>query len=225
MNNLDKKGIIVFAKYPENGKVKTRLSATIGENFAKNFYKICAEHTFEEILKVNDKNKEQFLFYSDKKNKNKISEWTENKFLCFPQRGKDLGEKMLNAFKTIKKENATKAIIVGTDLPDISSDILNKSFELLNDSDIVIGPATDGGYYLLGMKKIYKELFSNMPWSSDILFDKTLNVIKELGLEASILPELSDIDTEEDLWNWIKNGTKLKPKRIKSFVENSLLKN
>jgi len=225
MKNFNKKAVIVFAKFPEKGKVKTRLASTLGDRFAKDFYKVCAEHTFNEILKTNNNNTRHFLFYSDENDRKKIKKWTQSKFLLFHQQGEDLGKKMLNAFQSVFKNDVSKTIIIGTDLPDISSDIIEKSFNLLDDCDVVIGPATDGGYYLLGMKKIYEKLFLNLPWSTDKLFEQTLKIINELNLNLSILPELSDIDTENDLNNWINKETKLKAGEIKSFVQTALFNN
>ena len=141
------------------------------------------------------------------------------------QIGKNLGEKMLNAFRFVFKNDVNKTIIIGTDLPDISSAIIKNTFTLLDEFDVVVGPATDGGYYLLGMKKIFKELFIDLPWSTDKLFNRTLQVINKLNLEVSILPELSDIDTENDLKNWINKETKLKSATIKSFVQTALFNN
>ncbi len=225
MKNFNKKAVIVFAKYPEEGKVKTRLASTLGDKFAKDFYKVCAEHTFKEILKTNRNDTRHFLFYSEENDRNKIKKWTHSKFLLFPQQGKDLGEKILNAFQSVFKNDVSKSIIIGTDLPDISSDIINDAFELLNESDVVLGPAKDGGYYLLGMKKIIKELFIDLPWSTDRLLKKTLEIIKSQNLKVSILPELSDIDTESDLNNWSNTETKLKPGRLKSLVQTELFSN
>lgn len=225
MKNFNKKAVIVFAKYPQKGKVKTRLASTLGERFAADFYKVCAEHTFKEILKVNKNDTRHFLFYSDENDKNKIRKWTHFKFLLFNQQGEDLGEKMLNAFHSVFKNDVSKSIIIGTDLPDISSYIINDAFELLNESDVVLGPATDGGYYLLGMKKIIKELFIELPWSTEKLFRQTLKVINDLNLQVSILPELSDIDTESDLNNWINKETNLKTGELKSFVKAELFYN
>ncbi len=223
MKNLNKNAVIIFSKYPQKGKVKTRMASTLGHTFAKDFYKVCAEHTFNETLKV--KNSRSFLFYSDEKDRDKIKKWTNSKFLLHPQQGKDLGEKMLNAFKSVFKNNVKKTVIIGTDLPDISSDIIEKSFDLLDECDVVLGPATDGGYYLLGMKKIYEKLFVDLPWSTDRLLGKTLEIINYLNLRVSILPELSDIDTEIDLNNWINKETNLKIKTIKSFVQTALINN
>jgi len=145
--------------------------------------------------------------------------------LLSPQKGKDLGEKMQNAFQTVFNNGVSKTLIIGTDLPEISSEIINRSFELLNNNDIVIGPATDGGYYLLGMKNVYKELFTNLPWSTDKLFENTIDIINKLNLSISYLPRLSDIDTEEDLKYWLNQETIYKPEKIKSFVKISLIIN
>ena len=225
MKDFNKNAIIVFARFPTKGKVKTRLAKTLGGKFAKDFYKICAEHTFNEILKIHKNDTRKFIFYSDEKDREKIKKWTHSKFLLSPQKGKDLGEKMQNAFQTVFNNGVSKTLIIGTDLPEISSEIINRSFELLNNNDIVIGPATDGGYYLLGMKNVYKELFTNLPWSTDKLFENTIDIINKLNLSISYLPRLSDIDTEEDLKYWLNQETIYKPEKIKSFVKISLIIN
>jgi uncharacterized protein len=206
--------IIIFCKYPVEGNVKTRIAKTIGNEFAVNLYKLLSEYTFQELLKT--ENVFQYLFYDNIAERDNIKKWAGAEFSFELQEGNDLGEKMYNAFKKVIDRGSTKTIIVGTDIPDISSDVIQKAFQALNNSDVVIGPAKDGGYYLLGMKKLFRSFFTGIEWSKDTVLKKTLEKINSLDLSYSMLPELIDIDTEEDLKNWFAND---------SENANSLLKN
>ena len=206
--------IIIFCKYPIEGNVKTRIAKTIGNEVSVNLYKLLSEYIFQELLKT--ENVFQYLFYDNNADRDKIKKWAGAEFTYELQEGNDLGEKMYNAFNKVIDRGSTKTIIVGTDIPDISSDIIQKAFQALNNSDVVIGPAMDGGYYLLGMKRLYKSFFTGIEWSNHTVLKKTLEKINSLNLSYSMLPELIDIDTEEDLKNWLSQD---------SDNANNLLKN
>jgi uncharacterized protein len=210
----EQNNVIIFCKYPVEGNVKTRIANTIGNEIAVNLYKLLSEYIFQELLKTEDVF--QYLFYDNYADRDKIKNWAGGEFSFELQEGNDLGDKMYNAFKKVIDRGSTKTIIVGTDVPDISSDIIQKAFLALNNSDVVIGPARDGGYYLLGIKKLYRSFFTGIEWSKDTVLKKTLEKINSLDLSYSMLPELIDIDTEEDLKNWLANDTE---------NANNLLKN
>ena len=182
---------------------------------------MCAEHTFRQVKKVTGKNIRTYLFYTEEAEKEKIKTWTNHKFLLMLQRGNSLGEKMLNAFRNVFEHGAIKVLIIGTDLPDISAKIINDALEDLENFDTVIGPSSDGGYYLLGMKEFYPEIFKDINWSTSEVFEKTLEQITNLDIAVKILPELSDIDTEEDLKEWLaiqsSSNKSAVRKEIKSF--------
>ncbi len=199
------KAIIIFTKFPEYGKVKTRLAATIGNDKAIKFYKICAENLFDTAAEL-ENSVRVFLFYNSKKNEQKIRKWINRDFIYFPQTGNDLGEKMLNAFTKVSEEGYEKIVIVGTDIPDISAALLRNAFDELDTSDVVVGPSQDGGYYLLGMKDVYRRLFDKIEWSTSEVFDKTIKKIKKMNLKYSVLPVLQDIDTEMELLKWLNSG-------------------
>lgn len=209
--------LIVFVRYPETGKVKTRLAEETDNRFACSFYKLCAENTFSEISSL--ANFDKYIFYTDEKYRAQIAEWTKNKFSYALQEGSDLGERMYNAFEHVLK-HYNKAIIIGTDIPDLFKEIIESAGEMLEQNDFVIGPSKDGGYYLLGIKKNYKELFENIEWSSDSVFDSTIRKAKTLNLKIGRLQSLQDIDNLSDLNNWFNQiGNENLKNKISELIE------
>ncbi|MDR3666677.1 MAG: TIGR04282 family arsenosugar biosynthesis glycosyltransferase [Ignavibacteriaceae bacterium] len=196
----NKSSLIVFLRYPEKGKVKTRLAATTSEEFAQQWYRKCVDKIMSEIDKI--PNIETNIFYSDRKEKEKVIKWLGNKFIYHHQEGTDLGEKMQNAFFNVFSHNSGKVIIIGTDIPDLNQNILTNAFELLDKNDIVLGPSVDGGYYLLGMNRLHNSLFEGIEFSTSTVLSETISKIDKLGLTFSILPKLQDIDIEDDLIKW-----------------------
>jgi hypothetical protein len=189
-NNL----LMVFAKNPELGKVKTRLAKTLGEKKALEIYLKLLEHTYA----IADKTfADKAIFYSDKIEDFDILDYY--KFPKFLQKGRDLGERMDRAFGEAFGQDYDKVVIIGSDCYELTSDIIEDAFKLLDDHNVVLGPAADGGYYLLGMDRHYSHLFRDKKWSTpDVLLDTILDT-KKLKLSYSLLPTLTDVDEEKDL--------------------------
>ncbi len=185
-----KEQIIVFIKNPEVGKVKTRLAKTIGNEKALGIYLKLVDHTIKEIEKSG---LQSHLFFSEKIDHSYVGQNFSVQF------GDDLGERMNAAFQECFANEKNKVIIIGTDCPGISSEILQKAFKSLDTNEVVIGPALDGGYYLLGMKKMHRELFANMKWSTDYVYNETIKRLNKLQLTYQELEILRDLDNEEDL--------------------------
>lgn len=196
--------LIVFLRCPRIGKVKTRLAETTTEEFALHFYRECANKIISEIKRIPQINK--YVFYSDKYERDEVRKWLGNGFLYSHQDGNDLGARMKNAFQKVFSHGAGKVVIVGTDIPDLNNSIIESAISLLNENDVVIGPSKDGGYYLLGMNKLHNTLFEDIEFSTSSVFSETIRRIKKLGLKFSLLPQLHDIDTEEELIHWLDNG-------------------
>lgn len=189
--------LIIFIRNPELGKVKTRLAADLGPEEALRIYQRLLGHTRQVAQSVNS---ERHLYYSnfiDRKD-----QWPEQDFSKFLQPTGDLGARMLYAFEQALSVKA-KAVIVGSDCPGLTSRILDAAFDQLEQHDFVIGPAMDGGYYLLGMNSITPELFLDMTWSTDEVFLDTTQRMRALGGSWHVLPTLSDIDYAQD---WEKYG-------------------
>ncbi len=203
-STINKTGIIVFLKNPEEGKVKTRLAADCGNRFAALFYKLCAEELVGELQLLDRNSFELFLFYSERGDESKVKNWLRGNYFYFPQEGETLGDRIFNAFSIVLGKGYQKAIIVGSDVPDIKSEHIVMASHKLENADLVSGPCFDGGYYLLGIKKLYKELFFNIPWSTDKVLESTNSAADKLKLTIQTVEELADIDTKSDLDLWLE---------------------
>ena len=184
-------------KYPEPGRVKTRLAGDIGPEKAA----LICRHMTERIMKQTAPvaaEYERFVFYDPQERVQDFVSWLPHeKFML--QTGGDVGERMDNAISYLLENGAEKAVITGADIPDLTSRIIIQAFEMLDHVDVVVGPARDGGYYLIGMKSPMPELFRNIPWSTKDVFSETVRTLKHSGKSYGVLPALSDLDTIEDL--------------------------
>ncbi len=184
--------LIIFTKNPELGKVKTRLAKSIGNKAALDIYKFLLSHTVSvtKSLEV-----DKIVYYSEEIPDEDL--WPSESFNKKVQSGRDLGEKMKNAFQETFNSGYRRVIIVGSDLLDLSRDDLEQAFLELKKNDVVIGPAEDGGYYLLGMKSLNSEVFKNKAWSTSSVLSDTLKDLE--GKKIKILETRNDIDEIQDL--------------------------
>ncbi|MFX1340963.1 MAG: TIGR04282 family arsenosugar biosynthesis glycosyltransferase, partial [Promethearchaeota archaeon] len=137
----------------------------------------------------------RLLFYSDFIDEN--DSWDNRQFIKFLQKGNSFGTRMHKAFEVALK-NHDRAVIIGSDCEELTPEIIRDAFNKLSEVDVVLGPAKDGGYYLMGLKRNYPELFTNKKWSTSRVLADTLSDIKKLELSFYLLPVLSDIDDYED---------------------------
>jgi len=191
---VSKNLIIIFTRNPELGKVKTRLAKTVGNESALNIYKFLLNHTEQTIKNIEA---DKAVYYSVKVRKNDI--WSNSIYQKHLQKGNDLGVRMLNAFKDAFKNNYKKVIIVGSDLLDLKTKHIEEAFNKLEDNNVIIGPAKDGGYYLLGMKILNSKIFKNKEWGTSTVFQSTLNELQNESV--FLLKELNDIDIYDDIKN------------------------
>lgn len=194
MNKL-KPALIVFQKNPVLGQVKTRIAKILGEEKALEIYRFLVWKTHEQITLLT--NWDVFLYYSDFTEK---VDWKPKKgeISYHLQKGKDLGERMRNAFEEIFHKGYTRILIIGTDCPQLTEETLNNAAKELNNYDVVFGPAKDGGYYLLGLKKLYNGLFQDIPWSTESVLELSIQYLKQNKISFQTTSSLSDIDTAED---------------------------
>jgi rSAM/selenodomain-associated transferase 1 len=191
---MHKNLLLIFTRNPELGKVKTRLAKTVGDKTALKIYTFLLEKTQEISSKVTS---DKAVYYSVKVRENDI--WNEKLYQKHQQVGQDLGIRMLNAFKNGFNAGYEKIIIIGSDLFDLTSKNIEKAFEELDQSDVVLGPAEDGGYYLLGMNSLQETIFKNKAWGTETVRKNTLADLKQK--KVFLLETLNDVDVFEDIEN------------------------
>lgn len=185
--------LLIFIRNPQLGRVKTRLARTVGDAEALRIYHVLLEKTRAAALGVEAGRR---LLYSDFIDTNDA--WPNDRFHKLVQGTGDLGERMAQAFREAFADGARKAVIIGSDCPRLDGAVLRAAFERLDESDFVLGPVPDGGYYLLGMKQMESSVFEGIEWSTDTVRARTLEKIRAAGKTCSLLPELTDVDTEAD---------------------------
>lgn len=199
MKNL-KNILIIFIRNPAFGKVKTRLARALGATEALRIYSILLDKT---RLAAIDVKAERHLYYSDFVANN--DEWPTALFQKKQQSAGNLGARMEAAFQDVFNAGADKAVIIGSDCPELSGAILEQAFAALDQHDFVIGPVFDGGYYLLGMRRMEPSLFRDISWSTNTVRARTMDKIATLGKHTALLPMLRDIDEAEDWEAYLKS--------------------
>ncbi len=190
VNNQRRNALIIFVKNPELGQVKTRLAKSIGSQRAMEVYIQLLEHTrwvTDQLSEVT-----RFVYYADTVSTRDV--WNDTVYEKRLQHGKTLGERMQGAFADCFEEGADKVVIIGSDCLEIQLEHLQAAIGYLDTADVVIGPATDGGYYLLGMNALYRELLKGIRWSTSAVFQQTRQKLERLGLSYHLLEMLSDVD-------------------------------
>lgn len=187
--------LLIFVKHPVPGEVKTRLGASIGYDHATKVYEELLAYTRTQTEKVAA---DKAVFYGNEYPDEDL--WSAVNYSRHPQKGPDLGERMANAFAWAFVFGAYKrVVIIGSDCAELTHELLNEAFEKLKQYDAVIGPAKDGGYYLLGLKEVFAPVFMDKEWSTETVLAATLRDLEGAGKSIYQLPVLADIDTVEDL--------------------------
>ena len=189
------KALIIFVKNPELGRVKTRLAKTVGDVNALKIYQYLLRNTLEVTVELTDIDK--FINYDSYIPANDI--WTEGEYERGLQKGENLSKKFITAFQEIFDKGYHKAIILMPDCPNLKDVLIKRAFAELDTNDVVVGPTTDGGFYLIGMRKLHSSIFENKEYSTPTVFDELKTEITKLNLSLAELPTFTDVDTEEDL--------------------------
>ena len=184
--------LIIFTRNPILGKVKTRLAKAVGKKTALDIYLFLLQKTKEVTQNVHC---DKVIFYSEEILENDLWDTTTHKKNL--QVGKDLGAKMNHAFETCFEDKYDKVVLIGSDLYDLEVSHIEEAFEKLEKNEVVIGPATDGGYYLIGLKKTYPEIFQNKNWGTSSVRKETLKNLEKVNVH--LLPILNDVDVFEDI--------------------------
>jgi rSAM/selenodomain-associated transferase 1 len=212
-----KKRLIIFTRYPVPGKTKTRLIPALGEQGAADLHSRMAEYTLLNLLTLGcDQSLEIGIYYSGG-DRTLMQNWLDpiissfsenhshsriNLIFYHAQMGEDLGKRMQGAFENGFKNKIEKIIIIGTDCPDLSPHLIEETFWALNSQDVVLGPARDGGYYLIGLSQSFPMLFNDIDWGSDRVLAQTKKIIEQEQLSVYDLPVLTDVDRPDDLYIW-----------------------
>jgi uncharacterized protein len=194
---MERELLIIFYRNPELGRVKSRLAEAIGEEKALAVYLKLAAHT---RLIASRLEADKVVCYSEYVDTE--DNWLSEIFYKDLQTGSDLGERMAHAFEKAFGKGYRSVCLIGTDCPEITTAIVQEAFTRLADHDAVIGPAVDGGYYLIGFKRPVNSVFKNKLWSTDTVFNDTMSDFRKENLRVHLLPVLSDIDEEKDLKNF-----------------------
>ena len=191
--------LTIFTRYPEPGHTKTRLISALGEEGAAALQKELTEQTLQKVERLVKTSTIEPVICFEGGDQNAMRNWLGHDRLYSPQADGDLGTKLIKAFDEAFSGGAHRVVTIGCDCPALCREHISRAFDALYFKDLVLGPASDGGYYLIGIKYPIKELFEDIPWGTDKVFEKTVSLAQHLGLSIEILEELHDVDRPEDL--------------------------
>lgn len=194
----DRLSVILFVKTPERGNVKSRLASAVGEECAQHIYK---SFILDVLGALERSGNPVRIFFFPPDSGEAMENWLGRACPLMPQTGKDLGERMESAFAQLFSEGGERAVLIGSDIPDLTDSIISSAFESLDHSDAVIGPASDGGYYLIGFKRgtFLPDIFHGITWSTGSVFHDTMKTFERRRYRVEVLPEWRDVDTIDDL--------------------------
>ena len=193
--------LLVFARAPELGRVKTRLAAELGAPLALAIHRYLGCRLADEVRRL--RHHRVIVHYTGNDGAASVEAWLGNDLPLRPQVDGNLGERMRAAIGAAFADGVTRVVVVGTDCPSLDSAGIETAFRALDSADVVLGPATDGGYYLIGMSRLYPSLFENVPWSSPETLRVTVERARELELSVAMLEERRDVDTADDWRDWL----------------------
>ena len=217
ITGLNSQRVLLFVRAPQRGRVKTRLAARLGADKTLALYRCFVEDI---MATLNAGLYQPSIFYTPKDQKSVVQAWLGRNYHCLPQSGSNLGERMYQALRHIFHEPVKRAVLIGSDIPDLSTGIIAEAFAALQESDVVIGPAKDGGYYLIGFQKdaLSGDVFNGMEWGTNQVFQQTLVQLQHANLSYHILPICQDIDTYEDLMAFYSRNASRQSPKLKSMT-------
>lgn len=189
----------LFAKWPEKGQVKTRLAASLGEELALQIANAFLVDTWNRLQSLPI---QQYLVYSPIEAKSQFLTFTDETHLEAQAEG-NLGQRLSSFIDSQFNRGASQVVVIGADSPTLPLSIIEMAFEQLIERDIVLGPATDGGFYLLGCRRVVPSLLDGIEWSSAQVLSQTVSRIKDSGCSMQVLPPWYDVDTLEE-WQMLR---------------------
>ena len=197
-----KKCSIVFTRYPEPGKAKTRLIPVLGAEGAAVIHRQLTEYAIAQVKQLQSSYPLSVEVHFTGGDRQLMQDWLGDGIIYREQSEGDLGLRMASAFQRTFTDGMDYVIIIGSDCPALNSQIIAEAFQALSQHDLVLGPATDGGYYLIGLRRLIPEIFTGISWSTSEVLQQTVKIAENLNLAVAYLPILSDVDRPEDLNNF-----------------------
>ncbi len=205
MKRDSKNCVLFFVKYPVPGRVKTRLAEQIGQDAAADLYRNFVTDILA-TLKSLDANFQIVFALGD--SQDQFQQWLGKEYSYIPQAGQDLGQRMKNAFLQAFSGGFNRVVVIGSDSPDLPEEYLELAYPALDMNDVVIGPSSDGGYYLIGFTRnsFLPEAFEQISWSSDKVFEQTIDILQQHKQKLYLLPQWHDVDTLVDLKSFLQRN-------------------
>lgn len=194
--------LIIFSRYPEAGRSKTRLIPALGASGAALLHEDMTRHTLSTAAELTRDYPVRVEVHFAGGDEGLMRRVFGGDFPYLPQAAGDLGHKMRTALEGALRTGAGRAVVIGTDCPGLTASRLRQAFEALETRELVLGPAMDGGYYLIGCRRVWPELFADIPWGTGEVWARTLAAARDAGLTPQILEPLADVDRPEDLPVW-----------------------
>lgn len=197
--------VIVFLKYPEAGTVKTRLCRVLNPAVVTGLYRCFVADTLFMLRRTGEPVR---ICYAPPTPEEQMIGWLGNQYELTPQKGEDLGQRMAHAFADAFSDGYHHVLLMGTDIPDLPPPVIDSAFRGLETAGVTIGPSRDGGYYLIGFTRDHfvPEVFQDMQWSTDTVFEETVSVLTSMGHSPHRLPEWNDIDEYADLKEMVETA-------------------
>ena len=199
---IAKQHLIIFTRYPQPGKTKTRLIPALGAEGAANLQRQMSEYTLSKVKKFQESTEISFEVRFAGGNLQLMQNWLGTELNYQLQGEGDLGKRMENSFLSAFNQGAREVVIIGIDCPGVNAEVLAKAFQKIQNCDILLGPAVDGGYYLIGLKRVIGKLFTNIDWGTARVLQQTVDIAQKLSLSVAYLQTLADVDIPEDLPIW-----------------------
>ncbi len=197
--------LILLGRYPDSTNSKTRLASSIGADKANKIYKVCLENTLK-VIESLSKDIKPIFFYDGSTPKSKVQKLIGPKITAVYPKYSDIYDHINWAIEKCLKLGSKKIVVISSDIPDLTSELVTQAFDLLDQHEIIIGPDNDQGIFLFGVKKSYPQLFEKSSSKKTVL-EQTLERIKKLEINFKLLPELIDLDTKQDLEKWLNQVT------------------
>jgi uncharacterized protein len=203
----------MFVRSPQEGTVKTRLTAVLDEATVLGLYR-CFGSDLLEMLRRTAFGLRICFYPADAGTK--VADWLGRGYVYVAQEGRNLGERMENGFRAAFADGFRRTVLIGSDCPDLPAEIVEEAIGCLASNDAAIGPATDGGYYLIGFRagRLLKEAFAGVDWGTSTVFERTIDVLSKHGFSVHLLPQWPDIDTHEDLAAFMRKHALTPPGRL-----------